>query len=83
MWRGCFGDKWYLCWYGEIQEHVGKQVCPREFREILVVECDHDWQVVDESFDHEYGREKVVFVRCQKCDLERDYEPQYFDDDVL
>lgn len=45
--------------------------------------CDHDWQVVDDSFDHEYGTEKIVFERCLKCDAERDYERPTFDDDVI
>ena len=46
-------------------------------------ECDHEWEVIDYSFDHEYGTEKIVFERCLLCDEERDYEHRYFDDDVL
>lgn len=44
---------------------------------------DHEWEVIDESFDHEYGTEKIVFERCSVCDAERMYEPQRFDDDVI
>ena len=46
-------------------------------------ECDHDWEVVDDSFDHEYGCERIVFERCALCDEERPHEPQRFDDDVM
>jgi len=48
-----------------------------------VDECDHDWEVIDDSFDHEFGREVIVFERCQKCDAEREYDPPTFDDDVI
>lgn len=47
------------------------------------VECDHEWEVVNDSFDHEYGCEVIVFERCQLCDAERDHEPMKFDDDVM
>lgn len=32
------------------------------------MECDHEWEVVDDSFDHEYGCERIVFERCRLCD---------------
>lgn len=47
------------------------------------VECDHEWEVIDDSFDHEYGCEVIVFERCQLCSAERDHEPMTFDDDVI
>ena len=46
-------------------------------------ECDHEWNMVDDSFDHEYGTERIVFERCEKCDKEREHEPRTFDDDVI
>jgi hypothetical protein len=33
--------------------------------------CDHDWKFCDESFDHEYGCERVHVWRCEKCDAEK------------
>lgn len=36
--------------------------------------CDHDWKLVDDSFDHEYGTEQIVFYRCELCDEEREYD---------
>lgn len=45
--------------------------------------CDHEWEVIDESFDHEYGTEIIVFERCSVCSAERDYNPPTFDDDVI
>ena len=48
-----------------------------------VDECDHDWEVIDDSFDHEFGCERIVFQRCSICDEEREYDPPRFDDDVI
>lgn len=45
--------------------------------------CDHEWETIDDSFDHEYGCEQIVFQRCWLCDTEREYEPEHFDDDVI
>ena len=36
---------------------------------------DHDWEFVDESFDHEYGTEQVHFWRCRHCEATKDVEP--------
>lgn len=36
--------------------------------------CDHNWKTVDDSFSHEFGTEIIVFERCEKCDLEREYK---------
>lgn len=47
------------------------------------VECDHEWEVIDDSFDHEYGCEVIVFERCEFCGAERSHEPMTFDDDVI
>jgi len=55
----------------------------RERIEEVRSKCEHEWGVVDDSFDHEYGTEKIVFERCQKCDAEQKHEPPTFDDDVL
>lgn len=29
--------------------------------------CDHEWEDVDDSFDHEFGTEQIHFRRCAKC----------------
>ena len=36
--------------------------------------CEHDWRLVDASFDHEYGCEQVVYDECAKCDQVRPHE---------
>jgi hypothetical protein len=33
---------------------------------------DHEWKPVDDSFDHELGCEQIRFLRCEKCDAERE-----------
>jgi len=39
-----------------------------------VNECDHDWELVDDSFDHDYGCASVVEDLFAKCDGEKEYE---------
>lgn len=47
----------------------------------MLIECDHDWEHVDESFDHEFGTEQVYFKRCRLCDaVIDDDEPSPEDD---
>lgn len=29
--------------------------------------CDHDLEIEDESFDHEFGCEQIYFYRCLIC----------------
>jgi hypothetical protein len=49
----------------------------------LKADCDHAWEVVDDSYDHEFGTENIVFERCIHCDEEREHEPRQFDDNVI
>lgn len=37
--------------------------------------CDHEWEVIDDSFDHAFGTEKIVYERCKHCGKEREHEP--------
>lgn len=46
-------------------------------------ECEHGWETVDHSFDHEYGCEQDVRQVCRDCCAEREYEPPQFEDDVI
>lgn len=51
-----------------------------------LVNCDHEWELIDESFDHEFGTEQRYHYECSKCgqvDDLRTLEPEYFDDDVI
>ena len=29
--------------------------------------CDHEWEFVDDSFDHEFGREVIRYWECEIC----------------
>ena len=40
--------------------------------------CDHNWELIDASFDHEYGVEQILFYRCTLCDKEKEF-PSIFD----
>lgn len=46
------------------------------------VECDHDWEFQDDSFDHEFGCEVIRYWQCAKCEATRDTLPHdgCFDD---
>lgn len=35
---------------------------------------DHDWEFQDDSFDHEFGTERVHYFLCQKCQATRGME---------
>lgn len=51
--------------------------------------CDHDLELIDESFDHEYGTEYIQYMQCTKCDATNEDDPKipspddYFDDQDL
>lgn len=36
--------------------------------------CDHDWEHVYDSFDHEFGTEVIRFDRCLKCGKTKEWE---------
>jgi len=43
----------------------------RTFREVnnaKVNNCDHDLQVIDDSFEHQYGCEEILYYQCSICD---------------
>ena len=42
---------------------------------------DHEWEFCDESFDHEYGTERVHYFVCQNCEETRDMEPGDYDEE--
>jgi len=46
-------------------------------------EWDHDWETIDDSYDHDFGTEIIVFDRCARCDAKRVCEPPCFSDDVF
>jgi hypothetical protein len=57
-----------------IQEQVDEEIIRRAEKRQQQSTCDHDWKVIDDSFDHEFGTERVVFERCEKCDAEQPHE---------
>jgi hypothetical protein len=36
--------------------------------------CDHEWVFQDDSFDHEFGCERVHYMRCEKCEAVKECE---------
>ena len=62
---------------GDIYSVVFENESATEYFEdelVYVRECDHDWVTVDDSFDHEFGTEVVIYQRCTICNKEQDYE---------
>lgn len=45
--------------------------------------CDHLWEHVDASFDHEFGTEQIHYEECSLCGEQRPCQPSTFelDDD--
>ncbi len=37
--------------------------------------CPHQWERVDDSFDHAFGTEVIRYDRCELCGETRDSEP--------
>jgi hypothetical protein len=48
-------------------------------RELRQATCDHEWETVDESFDHEFGTEIVVYDMCKVCEAVTPYEGMDYD----
>lgn len=46
------------------------------------LECDHEWERRDDSFDHEFGTERIPpYEKCLLCDAERPFEdPRDYDE---
>lgn len=44
-------------------------------------EWGHDWEFQDDSFDHEFGTERVHYWLCPTCECTRSMEPGDFADD--
>jgi len=39
------------------------------------IPCEHEWEYRDDSFDHEFGTEKIPpYEKCILCDEVRNYE---------
>lgn len=45
-------------------------------------ECDHEWEFQDDSFDHEFGTERVHYWQCSECGATKPVEASDFDDDT-
>jgi len=39
-----------------------------------VSECDHEWKMIDDSFDHEFGTEQIYYYECEHCGATKDLE---------
>ncbi len=39
-----------------------------------IEECDHDYEEIDDSFDHEFGTERIYYRRCKICDATTECE---------
>lgn len=44
-------------------------------------ECDHDWRIRDDSFDHEFGTEVLVCWECEKCGATKELSKGDHNDD--
>lgn len=63
--RACRNGK--EVWYDPTGGHVMPTELPAALKFAEQSECDHTWEFRDESFDHEFGCERVHFWECSKC----------------
>lgn len=42
---------------------------------------DHDWKFQDESFDHEFGCERVHYWQCARCGATREVNDGDYDEE--
>lgn len=41
---------------------------------IKEIECDHEWELKDDSFDHELGCEQIQYFECAYCEETKDLD---------
>ena len=37
-------------------------------------ECEHEWEFVDASFDHEFGTRELFYDRCTVCGETKEHD---------
>jgi len=72
--------------YSCLDRMCGAEDCPRchpgnfvdgVFVDDIEDECEHDWETIDDSFDHAHGTEVALpFQRCAECGEKRDAAPK-------
>lgn len=62
----------FSCW-GDQTARCRKNVVEQSPEPADPEPCDHDWQIRDDSFDHEFGTEVVVCWECEKCGEQKPY----------
>ncbi len=40
------------------------------------IECDHDWEMIDDSFDHAFGRQEDFYMQCIHCNDTREFDSE-------
>ena len=53
-------------------EKQNHKVASSSNRDLLCADGDHELDVIDDSYDHEYGCEQVFYYRCSVCDATHD-----------
>lgn len=42
---------------------------------------DHSWELQDDSFDHEFGTERIIYWQCTDCGASKPVGPHDLDED--
>lgn len=42
--------------------------------------CEHEWTNCDDSFDHEFGTERILYKLCEYCGATDEVEPYQEED---
>lgn len=88
------GDETTLCWNCPTVYSMAADQCPSccatnanhdlESAQMEMkdkVHIDHDWKFQDDSFDHEFGTERVYHWQCERCGATREMESADYHDD--
>lgn len=61
-------------------EHQDELVAAADTTPAKCVDDDHDYELIDDSFGHEFGTEIIVYRRCKVCGHETE-APEICDGD--
>ena len=55
---------------GQVECHEAIETLNQAIAAIKEDGCDHEWEFIDDSFDHEYGCEQIHYRKCRLCYLQ-------------
>lgn len=60
----------------DTEDYWGPHGLTPEFEEFGPIDpnlCPHNWETKDDSFDHEFGTEMIVYQECSWCGAQKEF----------